>query len=137
MDLQLGGRSALITGGSKGIGFSIARFLAAEGCKLHLVARSATDLEAARQKLASEHGVQVTTYAMDLAQRGGAQALAAKCPDLDILVNNAGSTPRGSILEVDEDRFRAAFDLKVFGYINLCREFYRQMKARRKGVIIN
>ena len=137
MDLQLKGRSALITGGSKGIGFAIARYLAGEGCALHLVARSEMDLQSVKLSLGSEYGVAVNTYPMDLAQRGCAQELAAKCPVLDILVNNAGSTPRGSLLEVDEERFRAAFDLKVFGYINLCREFYRQMKARGKGVIIN
>ncbi|OGA71871.1 MAG: short-chain dehydrogenase [Betaproteobacteria bacterium RIFCSPLOWO2_12_FULL_65_14] len=137
MDLGLKGRSSLITGGSKGIGFSIARFLAAEGCTLHLVARSESDLESAKMKLLNQYGVPVTTHAMDLAERGCAQELAAKYPALDILVNNAGSTPRGTLLEVDEERFRAAFDLKVFGYINLCREFYRQMKARRRGVIIN
>lgn len=137
MDLGLKGRSALITGGSKGIGFSIARFLAAEGCMLHLVARSEADLASASEGLKKAYSVPVSTYAMDLARRGCAQELAAKCPALDILVNNAGSTPRGTLLEVDEDRFRAAFDLKVFGYINLCREFYRQMKARRRGVIIN
>jgi 3-oxoacyl-[acyl-carrier protein] reductase len=137
MDLKLEGRSALITGGSKGIGYSIARFLAAEGCSLTLISRTAADLDSATARLRAEYGVPVTTYAMDLAERGRAQELAGKCPGLDILVNNAGSTPRGTLLEVDEDRFRAAFDLKVFGYINLCREFYRQMKARRKGVIIN
>ncbi len=137
MDLKLKGRSALVTGGSKGIGFAVARILAAEGCELHLVARSETDLDSAKKRLREQHGVRVTTHAMDLAQRGRAQVLASKCPELDVLVNNAGSTPRGTLLEVDEERFRAAFDLKVFGYINLCREFYRQMKARRKGVIVN
>src|SRR3990172_5856734 len=137
MDLKLQGRSALIPGASRGIGFSIAQFLAAEGCSLILIARTGKDLEAARQRLRAQHDGPVITYAMDLAERGRPQELAAKCPDLDILVNNAGATPRGTLLEVDEDRFRAAFDLKVFGYINLCREFYRQMKMRRKGVIIN
>ena len=137
MDLGLKGRSALVTGGSKGIGFAIARFLAAEGCALHLVARSESDLQKACQTLKSEYGVPVTIHAMDLAARGRAQELGAKCPELDILVNNAGSTPRGTLLEVDEESFRAAFDLKVFGYINLCREFYRRMKARGRGVIIN
>lgn len=137
MDLKLQGHTALITGASKGIGFSIAQFLAAEGCALVLVSRTAKDLAAAMQRLRECYDVPVTIFAMDLAERGRARELAAKCPDLDILVNNAGSTPRGTLLEVDEDRFRAAFDLKVFGYINLCREFYGQMKARRKGVIIN
>ena len=137
MDLKLKGRSALVTGGSKGIGFAIAQFLAAEGCHLTLVSRTEHDLKSAKERLQKEHDVPVTLYAMNLAERGRPQELAAKCPDLDILVNNAGSTPRGSLLEVDEDRFRACFDLKVFGYINMSREFYRQMKARGKGVIIN
>ena len=133
MDLKLKGRKALITGGSKGIGFSIAQYLVEEGCSVVLIARSESDLAEAKKKL----GGSVTTHAMDLAQRGKPQELAKMHPDVDILVNNAGSTPRGTILDVDEDRFRAAFDLKVFGYINMCREFYRLMKARRKGVIIN
>ena len=137
MDLKLRGRIALITGGSEGIGLSIARTLAEEGCVLHLVARSAPKLEAAAEALRREHDVTVHLHPMDMAARGTAQVLAERVTDLDILVNNAGSTPRGTLLEVDEDRFRAAFDLKVFGYINLCREFYRQMKARRRGVIVN
>ena len=137
MDLKLRGRTALITGGSKGIGFSIAQVLAAEGCVLPLVSRTAADLETAGESLRREHGATVHLHPLDMAARGAAQALAARVPELDILVNNAGSTPRGTLLEVDEDRFRAAFDLKVFGYINLCREFYRQMKARRRGVIVN
>lgn len=132
MDLKLKGRKALITGGSKGIGFSIAQFLSDEGCSVVLIARSEGDLGVAESKLKN-----ATAHAMDLSQRGKPAELAKMHPDVDILVNNAGSTPRGTILEVDEDRFRAAFDLKVFGYINMCREFYRLMKARRKGVIIN
>ena len=137
MDLKLRGRSALVTGGSKGIGFAIAQYLAAEGCSLTLVSRTGAELASASERLHQQYGVPVTALAMNIAERGGAQRLAANCPDLDILVNNAGSTPRGTLLEVDEERFRAAFDLKVFGYINLCREFYRQMKARGRGVIVN
>lgn len=137
MDLALKGRSALITGGSKGIGFSIARFLAAEGCTLHLVARSENDLQSAKERLRKEYDIPVTTYAMDLAERGRPKELAASCPQIDILVNNAGSIPRGTVEDIDEERWRAAWDLKVFGYINMCREFFRLMKARRSGVIIN
>lgn len=137
MDLGLQGRVALITGGSKGIGLGIAKRLAAEGCALHLVSRTQADLDAARAELAARHGVPVSVYAMDMASRGAAEALGAKCGELDILVNNAGATPRGALDEVDEARWRAAFDLKVFGYINLCRVFYPRMKARRRGVIVN
>ncbi len=137
MDLGLKGRSALITGASKGIGFSIAQFLAAEGCALHLVARSQADLEAARDGIRKQYGVAVSIYPMNLAERGRAKELAAKCPGVDILVNNAGSIPRGTIEEIDEDRWREAWDLKVFGYINMSREFFRLMKTRGRGVIIN
>jgi len=137
MDLELRGRVALVTGGSKGIGLAIARRLAAEGCALHLVARAAADLEAARAELKARHGVEVTAHVQDMAARGAAESLASNCGELDILVNNAGSTPRGALDEVDEARWRQAFDLKVFGYINLCRAFYPRMKARRRGVIIN
>ena len=137
MDMRLGGRTALITGGSKGIGFSIAEMLAAEGCHLHLVARSRDELQAARTRLLEIASIDVEIHAMDLAARGSAAELATRVPQLDILVNNAGSIPRGTVEEVDEERWRAAWDLKVFGYINLSREYYRRMKARGHGVIIN
>jgi len=137
MELGLGERTALVTGASKGIGRSVAEILAVEGCRLHLVARSKADLEAARDEMAGRHGVTVEIHPMDLAERGRARELAERCPEVDVLVNNAGSIPRGSVEEIDEDRWRAAWDLKVFGYINLSREFFRLMKARRAGVIIN
>lgn len=137
MDLGLQRRVALVTGGSKGIGLAIAKRLAAEGCALHLVSRTQADLEAAREEIATRHKVAVSVHAMDLAERGCAETLGTKCGDIDILVNNAGATPRGALDEVDEERWRKAFDLKVFGYINLCRVFYARMKARRRGVIIN
>jgi NAD(P)-dependent dehydrogenase (short-subunit alcohol dehydrogenase family) len=137
MDMKLQGRTALITGGSKGIGYSIAAMLAAEGCHLHLVARSQEGLEGARAKLRAIAPVDVQVHALDIAGRGVPARLAAECPDIDILVNNAGSIPRGTLEEIDEDRWREAWDLKVYGYINMCREYYRLMKARRKGVIIN
>jgi hypothetical protein len=137
MDLGLQGRVALVTGGSKGIGLAIAKQLAAEGCALHLVSRTQAGLEVARAEIAARHGVAVTVHALDMSERGCAEALGAKCGDLDILVNNAGATPRGALDEVDEERWRKAFDLKVFGYINLSRVFYARMKARRRGVIIN
>lgn len=137
MDLGLKGRTVLITGGSQGIGRSVAEFLAAEGCQLHLVSRTRKDLEAAREEITKKHGVKVTVHALNLAARGQPKALYAACPDIDVLINNAGSIPRGSVEEIGEERWREAWDLKVFGYINLCREYFTMMKARRRGVIIN
>ena len=68
MDLNLHGRTALITGASKGIGRAIAAVLAEEGCNLILVSRTAADLEAARNEIAASHNVNVVTHALDLSE---------------------------------------------------------------------
>ena len=137
MDLGLKGKWALITGASQGIGQAIARSLAKEGCNLHLAARNAEALRAGAAGLGSEYGVKVEIHPVDLTVRKAAAALAAECPDVDILVNNAGNTPRGSILEVDEDTWRQGWELKIYGYINLTREIYGRMLARKSGVVVN
>jgi len=137
MDLGLRGKKALVTGASRGIGRACAEVLAAEGCDVVIVSRTQPDLDAAKDKILGQSNVAVHTYAMDLSQSRNAEILAAACPDIDILVNNAGAIPRGTIAEIDEARWREAWDLKVFGYINMTRRFYALMAARRSGVIIN
>ena len=103
MDLGLKGRTALITGGSKGIGYAIAEMLAAEGCKLILVARNQADLEAAKKKLEAARAPGVVIHSADLSREPETRALAAKFPDVDILVNNAGAIRPGSIEEVTDE----------------------------------
>jgi NAD(P)-dependent dehydrogenase (short-subunit alcohol dehydrogenase family) len=137
MDLNLTGRKALITGGSKGIGRATARLLAAEGCDLVLVARNAGDLDKTKGGIRAQHNVAVTTVALDLSSGEAARGLARDFPDIDILVNNAGAIPGGTIEEIDEARWRQAWDLKVFGYINLTRAYFTLMKAKGRGVIVN
>jgi NAD(P)-dependent dehydrogenase (short-subunit alcohol dehydrogenase family) len=137
MDLSLRGKKALVTGASKGIGRACAEVLAEEGCDIVLVSRTAADLEAVRAKIAGEHNVAVRYYALDLADSRNVDRLAADCADTDILVNNAGAIPGGNIAQIDEARWREAWDLKVFGYINMTRRFYALMAERRSGVIIN
>jgi NAD(P)-dependent dehydrogenase (short-subunit alcohol dehydrogenase family) len=137
MKLGLEGKSVLITGASKGIGLAAARAFAAEGCSLHLTARSGPALQDARDELSHAHGVQVTVYPMDLAVPGNIAALAQQCGDADILVNNAGEVPSGPIEALSEADWRCGYDLKLFGYINLARELYLRMKARGNGVIVN
>jgi hypothetical protein len=136
MDLNLKGKRALVTGGSRGIGYGVAEALAAEGCDLHLASRDPASLQAARRRLYDTYGVSVSTHASDLSQSDAAVKLARDCEGIDILVNNAGAIPQGT-LELDEKTWREAWDLKVFGFINLTREVYRQMCARRQGVIVN
>src|SRR5579864_4486429 len=93
MDLNLGGRKALITGASKGIGRATARLLAAEGCDLVLAARTAADLEKVRGDIRAQHNVAVTTVPVDLSHGEAARGLARDFPEIDILVNNAGAIP--------------------------------------------
>ncbi|MBI5552064.1 MAG: SDR family oxidoreductase [Desulfobacterales bacterium] len=137
MDLGLKGRTALITGGSKGIGRACAQVLAAEGCHLHLAARGEAELHQTREEIAARFGVAVSVHPMDLSRGENARALAEACADIDILVNNAGAIPRGDLAAIGEPQWREAWDLKVFGYINLCRAVYTQMRTRHKGVIVN
>ena len=137
MDLQLKGKRALVTGGSKGIGQATAAALAEEGCRVLITARNAKALEAASGEIRAKTGNEVLWRASDLSQRGAAEALAEWAGDLDILVNNAGAIPGGDLLRVDEETWRRAWDLKVFGYINLSRAAYAKMKAKKQGVIVN
>ena len=137
MDLNLRGRTALITGASKGIGLASAECLAAEGVNVILVSRTQADLETAREKIAARHNVAVQVHAYDLSDSRNIDRLVEQHPGIDILVNNAGALPAGDLQAITEDRWRAAWDLKVFGYVNMCRRFYAEMKTRGRGVIIN
>lgn len=137
MDLGLSGRTALVTGASKGIGLAVAEGLAAEGVHLHLAARTRRDLDAVGEAIRTRWNVNVTIHPADLSDGDTCRRLAADVGDIDILVNNAGAIPGGDVLAIDEPRWREAWDLKVFGYINLARAVYPALKARGGGAIVN
>lgn len=137
MDMHLTGKRALITGASRGIGAATAEAFAEEGCNLALAARNRSALDALATTLSKTHGVEVTVHDVDLRRASDIAALAAAEGDVDILVNNAGDVPGGSLESIDETTWRHAWDLKVFGYINLTRAVYSRMKVRGGGVIIN
>ena len=136
MDLLLAGRRALVTGGSKGIGAAAAASLAAEGCGLLLVSRTAAQLEATAASIRSRHQVRVETLAADLSRHDEVARVAEAAGRVDILVNNAGAIPPGGLLAIDDATLRAAWDLKVFGFIALSRALYPALKAS-KGVVVN
>ncbi len=137
MELGLAGRTALVTGGSKGIGYAVAEELAKEGVNLHLAARTPDEVAAAARRLGDAYGIEVKPHAVDLADRAARDALARDCAGVDILVNNAGAIPGGGIDAVDEDTWRAAWDGKLFAYVGLTRIVYKAMCERGRGVIVN
>ncbi|MDP6564492.1 MAG: SDR family oxidoreductase [Alphaproteobacteria bacterium] len=137
MELGLRGKTVLVTGGSRGIGLGVAKGFAAEGCDLHLASRSAENLAAAKGVIEQAHDVAVSVHALDLSAPGSTAALAEAVGDVDILVNNAGAIPGGNLAAVDEARWREGWDLKVFGYVNLTRDYLARMTGRGDGVIVN
>ena len=137
MQLNLTEKTVLISGGSKGIGLAVAMAFAEEGAHIHLVSRNQDDLAKAAESLRQRHQVDVTFSALDLSDSGNIKRLQEACPTPDILVNNAGAIPGGDLQAVDEETWRAAWDLKVFGYINMTRAYMAMMLQRGQGVIVN
>ena len=137
MDLGLAGKHALITGASRGIGEAVARRLAEDGCRLTIAARSADRLAALRDEIAAAHGTQPHDVALDLTDDGAPARLAEEAGPVDILINNAGAIPPGRLQDIDDAKWRAVWDLKLFGYINLIRAIYPSMAEAGGGAIVN
>jgi len=137
MELGLSGKTVLVTGASKGIGKGVARGFISEGCTVHLVSRSPENLEAAAADIAGDDRSRVHLHAMDLSESQSVGELREAVGTPDILVNNAGAIPAGDVQDVGEARWREAWDLKVFGYINMTRAFLEAMEKRGSGVIVN
>jgi NAD(P)-dependent dehydrogenase (short-subunit alcohol dehydrogenase family) len=138
VDLRLTGKTVLITGASQGIGSGLAIAFAEEGCNVCLTARSVEKLEDLKAQIEARFpNLRVRIFPGDLTEPRGAELIAEAIGDVDVLVNNAGAIPSGSLFDIDEAAWRAGWELKVFGYINLCRLYYPRMKANGGGVIIN
>ncbi len=142
MNITLDGRTAMITGGSKGLGLAMAKMFAESGGHVALVARGAEALEAAAAEIrAAAPAAKVVVVQADIrTEQGCADAAAAAIRGLgqvDILVNNAGTSQRGPFLEVSEALWRDDLDLKLMAAIRLCRAVLPGMVERKWGRIIN
>ncbi|MBN9022671.1 MAG: SDR family oxidoreductase [Rhizobiales bacterium] len=140
MDLGLGGKVAVITGGSVGIGLATAKGLAAEGASIVIAARKEDRLEAARAEIAAA-GAAVLTVIADVATAEGCDKLVAATTEAfggaDILINNAGTGSNETIMDAPDEKWQFYWDLHVMAAIRLARGFVPSMKARGGGVILN
>ena len=145
MDLQLSGRRALITGGSRGIGLAVARALTAEGADVAIAARDAERLEAAAEQLRASSGRTVVPVVIDTAEdasvRAAVAVAVAALGGVDILVNNAaepgGQALPAKLANITDEAFFADVNVKVLGYLRCAREVAPLMIRQRWGRIIN
>jgi NAD(P)-dependent dehydrogenase (short-subunit alcohol dehydrogenase family) len=137
---DLTGQTALVTGGSRGLGLLIARELARAGCNVAICARDADELERARTELVHEGG-QVETVACDVSDQVQARRLIERVTtrfgEVDILVNNAGVIQVGPIENQTLEDFRMAMDVMYWGTVYTTLAVLPQMRSRRSGRIVN
>jgi 3-oxoacyl-[acyl-carrier protein] reductase len=137
MDLGIRGRTALISGASRGMAHATAQLLAREGVNLVMIARNGERLEAAAQAIRDETGVRVGTVAVDITTpEGRARALAA-CPDPDILITNADGPHPGDFRDWTRDDWIASIDALMLTPIELIKATVDGMMARKFGRIVN
>jgi NAD(P)-dependent dehydrogenase (short-subunit alcohol dehydrogenase family) len=140
MATALGGKVAVVSGGSRGIGRAIAMELAMRGCNCLLAAKTELNLRAARRQIAGASGRRVEIVSADLRTSQGClavrHAVEGAFGDLDILVNNAGATRGGDFLQQADEVWEDGFALKFYACVRLCRLFWRDL-AKREGVIVN
>ena len=141
MDLQLEGKTVLITGGSAGIGYACADLFSQEGANVAIVAREPQRLAEAARRLGEKHRTTVHTVAADLSSLAGVEAAIdaglGRLGRIDVLVNNAGSIRAGAFLEIPDAQWTEDWNLKVLGYVRAARHVLPMMKTQGGGHIIN
>jgi 3-oxoacyl-[acyl-carrier protein] reductase len=139
MDLQINGKTALVTGASKGIGYAIAAALATEGAHVIINGRDETALEAAAARL-RERGATVSALVADVAQAKGVKTLLAQAKERigapDIVVANAGGPPTGAAATLDDAAWAKGYDLTLMSAVRLARGALPAMRAAGWGRIV-
>ncbi len=138
---DLTGKSAIITGGSKGLGLAMAAGLASAGANVMLVNRNADEGAAAAQELNADYGVNATSFAADITKADQVEAMVNAAINafgtVDILINSAGINIRGAIDELTPEDFNNVMNVNVTGTWLCCRAVTSVMKKAGRGSIIN
>lgn len=142
MDLQLADKVAMVSGGSRGIGFHIARELAAEGCHVIVSGRGEKDLKDALNELGSQKSSsRVASFRGDITDKGVPEQFLQETIDcfggVDILVNNVGGSDPKTLLESSDEEWARVFSLNLFHAVALSRLVIPEMKKRGGGSILN
>ena len=141
MQFTMNGRNALITGGSLGIGLTIAQTFAKAGANVAITARRADVLDTAKAAIQAVSKGRVVAIAGDMAKAEDTtrvfKAAEAGLGSIDVLVNNAGTSRRGTFESITDEDWQNDLDLKLFGAIRLARLALPGMKAKKFGRIIN
>ncbi len=141
MDLMLGDKAAIVSGSSKGIGYYVARELAAEGCDVVINGRNETDVKAATESIQNLSKGRVTPLVGDVTQREVAEKLintaVSQYGRIDILVNNVGGSNPKFLLDTTEEDWQEAFEFNLFHAVRLSRMVIPEMKKSGGGSILN
>jgi NAD(P)-dependent dehydrogenase (short-subunit alcohol dehydrogenase family) len=131
MDLQLDGRTALVSGSTAGIGLAIAAALTAEGASVIVNGRTQDRVDAAMKISGAAHGI-----AADLGTESGARAVTDRFPEVDILVNNLGIFEPKPFAEISDQDWRRFFEVNVLSGVRLSRYYIGAMKRKNWGRIV-
>ena len=141
MQLNLNGKVAIVTGGSKGIGQATALGFLAEGASVLVCARGKEALEETVHLAGAQHVSRIIGMQADLTKSEAIAAVVARCIEgfgrVDILINNAGSARPGDFLQLPDDAWLDDWTLKFFGYVRMARTVLPHMQQQRGGVVIN
>ncbi|WP_112236510.1 SDR family oxidoreductase [Kribbella monticola] len=136
MDLQLTGRTAVVTGASKGIGLACAEALAWEGAEVIAISRNAENLAAAKEQLAAK-GLALNVVAADLTDAHATKVVFERIGAVDVLINSAGAARRTPVDELSSQTLHAAMEAKYFTYMHAIDAVIRGMAERGSGAIVN
>jgi 3-oxoacyl-[acyl-carrier protein] reductase len=141
VDLKLGGKVAIVTASSRGIGRATAEAFAAEGTRITMCARTAADVTRAADEIRARTGAQVLAVRADLTKADDIQDLVRRTVDaygtVDILANNAGGPPAGTFDDMSDAEWHAAFELTLLSTVRLVRAVIPHMRRAGGGAIVN